>query len=654
MKSQQKFWSFFVVILVLLSLFAFATMILVPSSKAPTNFKNISGTIALNATNASATGGNRTNHVRNVTWSWENTTTNRVIFNTTVFNTSVNQTTFTNSSFDTSLLADGRYNVTVTWYNHTHGSNFTEVVNVTVDNTVPEVTALVPKADQIFDNNTGNVSFGARVLDSLTGVLNVTIAFNNASGKDFNWTAANSSGAWNVSYNASALASGVHTITIRAYDYAGSLNSSETRTFTRNNAHNVTIFGLTSSQKKNFTTNAGNQTFNVSVVNASVQDKVDTVLLMFDNASGTGFNVSLVAVDRGQFYTGSYDVTTLAEGDHVVTVFSNDSRRNINKTETITFTVDTTDPTVEVTCSPSSVNKGAEVQCSCKGDDGGSGVKSTTFTGTLPSTSSVGTQESDSCTVGDHAGNNVTGTGTFTVTSSGGSGGSGGGSSGGVSSGVTGQFEKKVWTSILAGETASVEIANGAIGVTEISFPVTKTVHGPWISVKKRDTLPSSTDDFDGDVYSIIDITKGISLKDDAMGTVTLSFKVENSWFNDNPDVKRSQVALYRYADDAWTQLTTTLGETDGTYTHYVATTPGFSIFVIGQASPDAEVAVEAAVEEAAAEEPVAEAAAEAEEAPAADAPVEDESGMPTWLWVVIALVILVVIGWVWMQKSQK
>jgi PGF-pre-PGF domain-containing protein len=166
----------------------------------------------------------------------------------------------------------------------------------------------------------------------------------------------------------------------------------------------------------------------------------------------------------------------------------------------------------------------------------------------------------------------------FTTTSvSGGSGSSGAG--GGVSAGVLGQFEKKIWTSINQGETAKMEVRNGIIGVTEIAFKVKNNAYGVWINVEKVDTLPKTIKTIPRKVYSNIKITENNVEK--AMEKATIKFKVLKSWLTEN-QLAKSNIALYRYQDDKWHELTTTLGEDDGTYIHYAAETSGFSYFTIG------------------------------------------------------------------------
>ena len=212
---------------------------------------------------------------------------------------------------------------------------------------------------------------------------------------------------------------------------------------------------------------------------------------------------------------------------------------------------------------------------------------------------------------------------------------------------MRGDFKKERWSSINTGETATVEVANGAIGVTDVSFTVDETTYGAWVKVASVDQLPSSVSSFSGTSYKTVQITEN-NVADVLQGTVTVEFKVTKTWLSDN-SLTASQVALFRYADGAWGELTTTLGADDGTYVHYSAQTPGFSYFVIGEKGEAVEAP--APTEEAAAGEEVAVGEEAAEEAPTEESGVVKKSK----LWViplVVAIVLVVVLFYYWKKKK--
>ncbi len=376
-------------------------------------------------------------------------------------------------------------------------------------------------------------------------------------------------------------------------------------------------------------------------------------------SNASAFNESMVPLSVNNTHTlGPFNLSRLAEGWYNLTVWTNDSVNNINGSLRMTFVIDRTKPSVSVTCSPASPTAGDTVTCTCTGSDAypGSGLSgSVSFTGggTEESTTATGsgTFTSSTCTGTDYAGNQRTATGSWTVTaaSSGGSG--SGGSGGGVSSGVTGTFSQETWTSINSGETATLEVKKGEIGVTEVTFKVDETVYGAWVKVVKKTSLPSQVSTFEGKTYKIVEITKGTSLKDNLLSNIELKFEVLKSWLTEN-NLGKNQVIIYRFVNDEWTELTTTAGEDDGTYVHYTAETPGFSYFVIGEkgfgiAAPPAAEAPEAP----AAQEEVAEAPAAAE-APTAEELMEAPGA--TWPWVVVVLVLAAIgVAWYFLKKKK-
>ncbi|PIN76613.1 hypothetical protein COV17_01820 [Candidatus Woesearchaeota archaeon CG10_big_fil_rev_8_21_14_0_10_36_11] len=204
-----------------------------------------------------------------------------------------------------------------------------------------------------------------------------------------------------------------------------------------------------------------------------------------------------------------------------------------------------------------------------------------------------------------------------------------------------------MWTSINAGETATVNVENGAIGVTSIGFTTTETVWGAWIKVAKIDSIPSSVETFTGKVYRNIEITKGVTLTDEVMSDTIVNFKVEKAWLTEN-GLNQNNVALFRHANDNWIQLTTTVGEDDGTYIHYSATTPGFSYFVIGEKTTGEVAPVAGEVTE-----PVTgEVTGEVPEIDEVTGEVGSVSGLVWWI-VAIIVVIAVVAIIVGMRKKK-
>ena len=232
---------------------------------------------------------------------------------------------------------------------------------------------------------------------------------------------------------------------------------------------------------------------------------------------------------------------------------------------------------------------------------------------------------------------------TASSTSTGGSGTTG--SAGGTSTSVLGQFEKKVWTSINAGETAVVSVANGEIGVTEVSFKVDQTVWGAWTKVEKKESLPSGTKTFGNKVYKYIEITKSSALKDSFIKNAEINFKVKKDWLNNNK-VDKSRVVLSRYNADSWNELTTKITQEDESLVYYSAETPGFSYFAIVESA----TALEVPITEEQSTEVSSLTEAPVKEASAPEVPAKSQA----WLWAILIIILVAIIAaiYFWPKKG--
>ena len=354
---------------------------------------------------------------------------------------------------------------------------------------------------------------------------------------------------------------------------------------------------------------SGNITLNASILlNSSHGANVVNVTFRWQLTSNSAFvyntTVHNTSTNQTIFQNTSFNTLLLADGIYNLTVIAANSSgtESADAINVTNITIDNTNPVV--TASSSGVTSTAATltatinestnSCTYSVTNGaGSGTmtkaSSTSFTATvvlLPSNDYVA-----SLTCQDFAGNLNTNTTSFTssaaAAASSNGGGGAGGSSGGISAGVKGQIAKEVWTSINAGEIATVKVENGAIGVTEVSFSVSNTVYGAWVQVAKKNVLPNSITDFNGKFYRKLEITKSFNLaKEGAFTDSTIKFKVEKAWLESNK-LGKENIALHHYEEGKWTQLQTQVGEDDGTYVHYTAKTPGFSYFVIGEKSKE-------------------------------------------------------------------
>ncbi|MCK5149671.1 hypothetical protein KAJ87_01990 [Candidatus Pacearchaeota archaeon] len=165
-------------------------------------------------------------------------------------------------------------------------------------------------------------------------------------------------------------------------------------------------------------------------VNISVGDALSGV-----ENSGCIFDVNgtneTVMVSNGWCNTTQLNLTGLADGNHSIDVWANDTVNSVgvNLSYYVVW-VDTTVPIVAFSCSPTSVYATETITCSCSGTDVGSGVSNTSYTAS-PSTSDTGSYTA-TCTVTDNAGNSGSSSISYTV--------------GNIKSSTTESSTKSYWT----------------------------------------------------------------------------------------------------------------------------------------------------------------------------------------------------------------
>ena len=675
------------------------------------NFSNVSGTVFFNVTLQGLN--NITNvtfsllNVQNGSIDINVTVLNSSLF----INASGSRVSF-NFTLDTTGLPDGTYNVTFTVQNLSippaANSGNRTILNfvaetISVDNTPPNLTSQrINMTTPGWDNSSNITSLGVERFfinvtyndtrsqsggSLISKLINMTVETvivgirNINNGTETNVTALKNEWTWGINLTPSRLNDGLYVFWFYANDSIGNriANESNFSIFVDRNPPNVTqiIFGnLTDGQNLSNSYVPRGNNFLVTNLSVVVNDSylISRVIVNFNftNNSGTvntgalegsnnpGLIPARANTSMGVVWNATnisiFNLSALEEGHYFITVLANDSNGHRNTTQNFSFTIDRTVPTVSVSCT--SVEVGATSTCTCTNSDAMSGVSDARFdsedaargtvTQSVSAGSSTGSFTSGTCIVNDFAGNQKTATGTYTVTAASNGGGGSGGAGGGSSTGATGQFEKKIWTSIDAGEVATVSVKNGVLGVTEVSFSVPSTVWGAWVQVSKRTALPKSVTSFTGKVYRNLEITKGPALKDELLKEAKVEFKVEKAWLSENKLLKES-VALHRYKDGAWTQLTTRVAQEDEAYVHYTADTPGFSYFVIGEKAESAAPVAEAPVAEAPVEAPVAE--APAEEAPVvAELKKLDATG---WVVALVAAVVIVAAVLVYLKKRR-
>jgi len=225
---------------------------------------------------------------------------------------------------DTMLLEDGHHVVRIYAIDSVGNANSSQYIWFTVDTTPPEVTIISPANTTYPYTPVVNAS----VADALSGVGSVLAEVDCL----YNLTLVLQGGFY--VNDTMLLADGVHQLRIFVNDTVGNSNSSSAAWFTVDTTPpEVTIVSPT-----NTTYAHSNVPVNVSITDA--YSPIGIVLAEVDGA----YNVTLVL--QGSFYVNN--TLSLPDGHHLVRIFANDTMNNMNSTESVWFTVDTTPPEVEI------------------------------------------------------------------------------------------------------------------------------------------------------------------------------------------------------------------------------------------------------------------------------------------------------------------
>ncbi|WP_265582361.1 NosD domain-containing protein [Methanofollis aquaemaris] len=131
--------------------------------------------------------------------------------------------------------------------------------------------------------------------------------------------------------------------------------------------------------------------------------------------------------------------------------------------------------------------------------------------------------------------------------------------------------------SIPAGESASMKMKG--TGIYEVRVTAGEDIPKVMITIKKTGR-PSGVDAPAGTVYEYDEVTL-YHTTEDAIEEIVVSFGVPKTWLEEH-GLEPADVALYRYDDDGWQPLPTSVDGEDETSRHFSARSPGFFLFAIG------------------------------------------------------------------------
>ncbi|MFH1181681.1 MAG: Ig-like domain-containing protein [Candidatus Woesearchaeota archaeon] len=249
-----------------------------------------------------------------------------------------------NATIDSATIADGNYNISVNATDYVQNTNISANVSITIDNTKPNVSAIAPANNTVFEEIA--IVMNASVNDTTSKVASVKFRLTTSDGSSISsWlTASISSGTfsvgyWNASISSTSLPNGVYNITINATDFAGNqqvINISQIQI--ANIAPNVTI--LFPSQGMNISGNL--------LVNASINDSGTVASVKFTLLNNTG-NATLwttmtlrIGTTSSGYWDATISTTSLIDGYYNVSVNATDNVGNVNISANISIAIDNT------------------------------------------------------------------------------------------------------------------------------------------------------------------------------------------------------------------------------------------------------------------------------------------------------------------------
>jgi len=276
--------------------------------------------------------------------------------------------------------------------------------------------------------------------------------------------------------------------------------------------------------------------------------------------------------------------------------------------------------------------------------------------GTTYSASITGLSASTNYTVNvtcnDSAGNSASSNNTANFTTSASSGGSnnnGGSSSSGSGSGsrvVAGEIATFVESYVPIGNNRTFEIENGEIGFSKIRFVARNKLFNVVMKVKKTESQDINNP-FNGTVYKYVEIEEW-NLDEEDIENSQITFPVSRNWLSQN-NINQADIVLFRYVNNEWVELETSVSEEGTEYVYFTATTPGFSYFAIGTAAEPEPAAEET---EQQAEETVE--VTPTQEPEEKEQLIESGTGTSWIVFVVVALIAVGIIAYFVMTKKKK
>lgn len=529
---------------------------------------------------------------------------------------------------------------------------------ITIDYTPPAVTvtqiAGINWSNRV-DTDPGNYSdglihFNVTITDAITGVNNIILNFSNGTGKQENLTNLTvtniPTGISNTTYNLSASINistyeqGNYTLQIIANDTAGNTNKSSTsgsiyidHAIPAVNPANISEPDAGHNYSQNIIVNVTVVDNSTAISNGSGINSVKVIVWNTTGNTGSNANKTYTATKEGSTnqYSVAINSSHFPDTQYNITIFANDSAKNTNKSAQQTYAVrfDNTAPSISYSCTPTTgIDVGDTVTCTCSASDSGAGLNGSVSYDASPSTTASGTF-TVYCSAYDLAANHNRASVSYSV-----QGAQGGGTGGGSGGGTTVTTSKKVqsWTKITPGAATIMKNFDATYGIKQIQITVNNEAQNVQVTVTKYAGKPADVSvEKTGKVYTYLQIeTDNLGEK---LNKATLDLKVSKSWLTDN-NIDKENVALFKFQDGEWKELTTTYVEEDTSSYYYKADVSSFSYFALG-------------------EKVVAEEEGEGAGEGEGEILGIEIGGLPIWLIIVVVIVIVALVGYVIYRRKQ-
>jgi len=532
---------------------------------------------------------------------------------------------------------------------------------VLIDNTKPIVFAGNISSPLTVGNHSRNATLNVTVVDVTAGIRAVVFNITNITGVQnatYTATREGTTNQYSISINTSHFPDGTYNVTVFANDTTdggrGNLNNSAfTYDIRFDNTPPVVFAGNISSpaSASNHSHVEGLMYMNVTVTDATAA--VRAVVFNITNITGVQ-NATYTATREGTTdqYSASLNSTNFPDGTYNVTVFANDTtdggRGNLNNSaRSFSVIFDNLPPVISYSCTPDPVTEQQTITCTCSVTDATSGVNSsaTSFTAN-PSTSLTG-KFSQTCSVGDLAGNRGSSILTYLVVGRGGSGSSGGGGGGGggaEAGAAASESERRRFARVVPASPAIVNNLREEFGIKQIEVYVKNEVSDVKVTVFRYEQRPAAVSiEKTGKVYKYLEInTENL---ENNLNRAVIKTKVSKSWAAQN-GLNKENVAMFKFVNGVWKELETKYKEEDGLNYYYDVPVNSFSFFAIGQKT---------VAEPPPASQPVEERRGEQTAPVPYLAPkTKDSSGIILIVIVFIAIALLILTVYFWRRKLKN